>query len=158
MTQGKKLVVFLIVFFLLFFSFVFINKTFSSYRSNVISSGETDIAKWELLVDGDQDNINLVPGGASVSYTLEVTSKSEVSSEYSIIISNLPEGVQIALDDGGYRDPVSGIITFTDCGHFNSTSSSIVNEHRITFKATSSAGNISGRELNIDVRVTQDNI
>lgn len=158
MNKKKKIIVFIIVFFLVFFSCFFINKTFSSYKSNVISSGETDVAKWELLVDSDQSSIDLVPGGASGSYILDVTSKSEVSSSYSIEISNIPEGVQISLDEGTYKDPISGIVTFTDCGHFNSTSSSIVNEHRITFKATSSASVISNRELNIDIIAKQDNI
>ena len=158
MTRKKKLIVFLIVFFLVFLSCVMVNRTFASYRSNIITSGETDAAKWELLVEGDRNSIDLVPGGSSVSYILSVTSKSEVSSTYSIIIDNLPNGVQIALDEGDYVDPVDGIITFTDCGRFNATDSFINNEHRITFRATSSSGNVFNRELNIDIDVKQDNI
>ena len=83
-----------------------VNRTFASYRSNIITSGETDVAKWELLVDGDRNSIDLVPGGSSVSYILSVTSKSEVSSTYSIIIDNLPNGVQIALDEGDYVEHI----------------------------------------------------
>ena len=158
MNREKKIVTFIIIFFVVFFSCFLVNKTFSSYRSNIIGSGETDIAKWELLINGDDNSINLVPGGSAVDYILRVTSKSNVSSNYSIELSDLPSDVKVSLDNGSYETPSNGVIEFSDCGSFTSSVTSVINDHTLSFKAISGASNVSNRELDIDVVAVQDDI
>jgi hypothetical protein len=158
MNREKKIITFIIIFFVVFFSCFLVNKTFSRYRSNVIGSGETDIAKWELLINGDDNSINLVPGGSAVNYILRVTSKSNVSSNYSIELSDLPSDVKVSLDNGAYRVPVNGVITFSNCGNLNATSSSTYNDHTLSFMAINGAGSVTNREVNIDIIAEQDNI
>lgn len=158
MNREKKIITFIIIFFVVFFSCFLVNKTFSSYRSNIIGSGETDIAKWELLINGDDNSINLVPGGSAVDYILKVTSKSNVSSNYSIELSNLPSDVKVSLDNSAYRVPVNGVITFSNCGDLDATSSSAYNNHTLSFMAINGASSVMDREVNIDIIAEQDNI
>lgn len=158
MNREKKIVVFIIVFLLIFSSCLIINKTFSRHRSTIIGSGETDVAKWELLLNGDDQSINLTPGGSSVNYVLRLTSNSNISGSYSIEISNLPNTVRVSVDDGEYIEPVNGIVLFENAGSFNASSSSVVNNHTLSFKAISGASSVSNRELDIDVIAVQDNI
>ena len=136
MSREKKIITFIIIFFVVLFSCFLVNKTFAKHTSTVIGSGETDIAKWELLLDGN----------------------SEVSSKYSIEISNLPDTVRIALDNGEYKVPVNGTILFENSGSFKSSSSSVINNHTLSFKAVSGASSVSNRELDIDIKAVQDNI
>lgn len=158
MSREKKIITFIIIFFVVFFSCFLVNKTFSRYSSQVIGSGETDIAKWELILDGDNNSIDLSPGGSSVNYTLKLTSKSEVSGNYSIKISNLPDTVRISLDSGEYMVPIDGVILFEDSGSFKASSSNIINNHILSFKAVEGASSVSNRELDIDIIAKQDNI
>ena len=158
MNREKKIITFIIIFFIVFSSCFLINKTFSKHSSMVIGSGETDVAKWELLLDSDSGSINLVPGGSSVNYTLRLTSNSEVSSNYSIKISNLPDTVRISLDNGEFIGPTNGEILFENSGSFNSSSSSVINNHTLSFKAIDGASSVSNRELDIDIIAVQDNI
>lgn len=158
MSREKKIITFIIIFLVVLSSCFLINKTFSKNSSMVIGSGENDVAKWELLLDGDAQSISLSPGGSAVNYTLRVTSNSEVSSKYSIEISNLPNTVRVSVDNGEYIEPVNGIILFENSGSFNASTSSIVNNHTLSFKAISGASSVSNRELNIDIIAVQDNI
>lgn len=158
MNREKKIITFIIVFLLILSSCLIINKTFSRHRSTIIGSGETDVAKWELFLNGDSQSINLTPGGSSVDYTLRLTSNSEVSSKYSIEISNLPDTVKIALDNGEFVEPIDGVILFEDSGSFDASSNSVVNNHTLSFKAISGASSVSNRELDIDIIAVQNNI
>ena len=158
MNREKKIITFIIIFFVVLFSCFLVNKTFAKHTSTVIGSGETDIAKWELLLDGSSGSVDLVPGGSAVNYTLRVTSNSEVSSKYSIEISNLPDTVRISLDNGEYKVPLNGTILFENSGSFRSSSSSVINNHTLSFKAINGASSVSNRELDVDIIAIQDNI
>lgn len=158
MNREKKIITFIIVFFVVVSSYFFVTTTFSKARSTVAGSGETDIAKWELLIDDHEESINLLPGGEPIAYTLRLTSNSEVAGDYSIRISNLPDSVRISLDNSSYEVPSNGVIEFEDCGYFESSTTSVINDHTLSFKAISGAGNVSNRELDIDVIAVQDDI
>lgn len=158
MNREKKIITFIIVFFVVLSSYYFVTTTFSKARSTVVGSGETDVAKWELLIDDHEESIDLIPGGDSVTYTLRLTSNSEVAGAYSIRISNLPDSVRVSLDNGSYETPSNGVIEFSDCGSFTSSVTSVINDHTLSFKAISGASNVSNRELNIDVVAVQDDI
>ena len=158
MNREKKIITFIIIFFVVLFSCFLVNKTFSKHTSIVIGSGETDVAKWELILDGDDNSVDLVPGGSPIDYTLRVTSNSEVSSKYSIEISNLPDTVRISLDNGEYKEPLNGTILFENSGSFISSNTSIVNNHTLSFKAISGASSVVNRELEINIIAIQDNI
>lgn len=158
MNREKKIVTFILVFLIVLSSYFFITKAFSRYGTTVVGSGETDIAKWELLIGDNDQSINLLPGGNPIDYTLKLTSNSEVSSCYSIEISNLPNTVRIALDGGNYEEPSNGTIMFEDSGCFRSSTSSIVKNHTLSFKAISGAASVSNREIDIDIVAVQSDI
>jgi hypothetical protein len=158
MNREKKIITFIIIFLLLLSSCFLINKTFSRFGATVVGSGETDVAKWELLVDDNQQSVNLLPGGDSVDYTLRLTSNSEVSSCYSIELSNLPSSVRISLDNGNYITPIDGVVAFENSGCFKSSTSSVIKNHTLSFKAISGAESVSNRKIDVDIIAIQDNI
>ncbi len=159
MKKKKRLIIFTIVFFLVCASYYYINYTLSKYKTNVIHSGETSIAKWEIIIDdGASNNIELLLGGDSVSYTLSITSKSEVAQTYSILFSNLPDHVAIAVDDGEYVTSSGGNISFIDVGEFPANSSNVNHLHTLHFKALSTAEAISNVDINLEVKSTQINM
>lgn len=130
----------------------------SKYQSTITGGHGTRIAKWDvqLNTEGSDNVINLAPGDSTgQSYDLTVTSISEVSVKYSIVISNLPNNVQVALDSGTPQTPNNNVVTFEDCGSFSVGSINTTNHHTLNFSALSQATNVIGSQVNIDVIFTQ---
>lgn len=154
-TKKKRLIVFVSAF-VLVFSIYFIVNSFAKYKSDVVINGETSIAKWELLVnDNGLSDIDLSIGGDATTYTLRITNKSDVASKYSIYFSDLPDNVLIAIDDGEYKTSADGKIEFIDFGQFNLDDENNVHEYTIYFKASSSALEVSDKEIGLDITFTQ---
>lgn len=106
----------------------FVIRTYSKFSSSVDKTGSLSIAKWDVLANIPTEDINLVAGNNIDTYTLTVTSKSEVATNYSIVISNLPIGVQVALDNNNYKNVSSGKVQFNNVGSFNANASNTSKE------------------------------
>ena len=135
-------------------------QTFAIFRKSGSGIGSLDTATWSVSRNQSQsgDSINIYPGGATDSYTLTVQSNSEVDVLYKIIISNLPDDVEVDLDNTGYLPPTaSGSLTIETANTvINYNDATKTKTHTLTFRATSEASFITNQEINIDVEFRQD--
>ena len=132
--------------------------TFALLRSSTSMNGTIDTATWSVTRNQSQsgDSIEIVPGLSTDSYTLTVQSNSEVDVIYSIIISDLPTGVEVDLDNSGnYRTPTSGTLRINSAGTINYNDSVKTKTHTLTFRAANGTTPVSDQEINIDVEFKQ---
>jgi hypothetical protein len=133
-------------------------QTFALLRRANSGAGSIKTSSWSVTRSQSQngDSIDLVAGGATDNYILTVQSSSEVDVIYSIIISNLPSGVEVDLDNSGnYRSPVNGTITIRPAGTINYNDQVKTKNHTLTFRAGSETNPITNREIDIDVEFKQ---
>ena len=134
-------------------------RTFALLRNSTNTNGTLDAADWSVTRNYSQtgDSLEIYPGGSTDSYTLTVTSNSEVDVLYKIIISNLPTGVEVDIDNLGYESPTAGSLTIENANTvINYNDSDKTKTHILRFRATSGAQLVTNQELNIDVEFRQD--
>ena len=156
MKKKAIIVLFLVVILMLTFCSM---DTFAIFRKLGSGTGTLDAATWSVTRSQSQsgDSIDLTAGTTTDDYILTVQSNSEVDVVYSIIISNLPTGVEVDLDNSGnYRTPTSGTITIDQAGEIYYNDAVKTKTHTLTFRATSGATVVSDQSINIDVQFKQD--
>ena len=112
--------------------------TTSKYKSEANASTNAKVAKWDVSITPvtQTNSFNMVAGNSSpVEYTVRVTSNSEVSSIYSIVVSNIPNNVKVSLDGGTEQTPTNNTVTFQNAGTLNVGSTNTYNDHRLLFDA-----------------------
>lgn len=154
----KKKIIFLLLFPVIMLFVFCATKTFAIYRKNASADGDLSAATWSISRSTSQqgDSIDVIPELASDTYNLTVTSSSEVDVTYTIIISNLPSGVEVLLDNDttNVYTPTSGTITI-DAGTINYNDAIKTKNHTLTFRATSNAQYVNSQEIDIDVEFKQ---
>lgn len=134
-------------------AFILIMITFSSsfllakYASLISGMDSKKVAKWSVSCDEcDPEHpkeLNLVTGDDDTfsenyvfpSYTLKVKSISEVSASYKIILRNIPNTMQVQIDDGDYQPVANNIITFENVNYkINMDDNDKERIHTLTFK------------------------
>lgn len=129
------------------------------YKRSTSSSNTIEPAAWSVSLNqtGVSGNMQLTAGDTTgSSYTLRVVSNSEVDTVYDIIVSNIPSGVQVKLDNGTYQQPQSNTVTFTSAGTILYGAQSNENTHTLTFKADSGATLVNNQTVTINVDFKQD--
>jgi len=136
-----------------------IPSSFALFRSKVETTGSVELAKWDvgLSQDGVNDSLTVKADGEDDDvYLLTVRSNSEVDVVYSIELSNLPEGVEVQLDDRDYIPvPASHKITIDDAGTIPYTGSEQSVEHTLRFRALTTAEEVEEQEINVKVVMRQ---
>jgi len=127
--------------------------TYSMYRNRASGTASLQGATWSVSINGNNDDINLIPGYTEQEYTLTVTNSSEVDVVYSIEITNIPSGMMAKLDSGEYQSATNNKITFTNAGTILYGGNPV--NHTITFKAGSDAPEVISQNINIDVEFKQ---
>ena len=138
--------------------FAIIATTFAIYRGDGSATGTINAATWSISrsQSASGDSLSVIPELASDVYNLTVTSSSEVDVVYTIIVSNLPTGVEVALDDGTYQAPTSGTVRISNAQTVINYDDAVkTKNHTLTFRATSSAQVISDQEIDVDVEFRQ---
>jgi hypothetical protein len=136
-----------------------IPSSYAIFKSYAFSSEELSSAEWvvSLEQDGINNDITVLNNSTPVAYTLKVKSLSEVDAIYSVIVSNLPSGVEVAIGDGQFQTPVNNKVTFPDVGIIR-YADSIENKtktHTLYFRAGSGATIVSNRQIDVDVDIKQ---
>lgn len=132
--------------------------TNAQYKSAATGNDEFKTATWDVSLnqDGIDNNVSLISDGTTTqSYTLNVKSLSQVDTEYSIVIDDLPDGVKVSLDDGEYQTPSNGKVTFSNVGIIRGTDDVKEKSYVLTFKAEIGTSDVSDQEVNIDVKFRQ---
>lgn len=131
--------------------------TFAVFRHKKNGDGLLSVATWDVSLNqtGVNGTIAVVQGGQNDSYTLTVTSGAEVDIRYSIILSNLPAGVEVKLDNGSFLTQSNNTISIADAGTILYTDSVKTKTHTLTFKADSNATVVNNQTVNVNVIVKQ---
>ena len=157
----KKYIVFLSMY-ALFFVSCFTLITLAKYTSLLNRNGNVSVAKWDVSIAGD-NNITLptmVIGKSSTyqDYNLTVTSLSEVGINYSVIITNVPEGVQIQVDDGNIYNEDNNKITITNLGSFSASDINTTHTHKLSFIVPIDTDTITNQAIDIDIVFVQNQL
>ena len=152
----KKLLTFFFIYFV-FFTTYFSMITLSKYTGTSTGNGPATIAKWDVSIDtsSSSDTLNVVSGGAIQSYTLKVISKSEVGANYSIILSNVPNEIEVSIDGRTYPVPADNKIVVNNIGSFTANDTTTEHSHTLTFNAPLNSNIPSVNEINVDVEFVQ---
>ena len=144
-----------------FLSFFFIPSSFAINRSTISSSGTLNASLWNVSLNqtGINSILNVVPDSVNGTdiYSLKVYSNSEVDANYSIVVSNLPAGVKVKLDDGTYEPQQDNVstVTFSNAGSILYSDNQKEKTHILTFKAIAGASPSANNNVDIDVIIQQ---
>ncbi len=137
---------------------IVITSAYAAHKNWLQTHGTLALATWNVTLDqtGVNNTLVVVPGTSSATYTLNISSTSEVDVKYSIVISNLPTGVKVALDDGEPQpQDANHKISFTDVGVILYTDNVKTKSRTLTFTATQEATVVNSQPVTIDVIVNQ---
>lgn len=164
--KNKKKIKSFIYIYTLFFILCFSVITMAKYTGVISDGSSIPVAKWEVSLlgtDGEPLPNNktlptIIIGNSSTypDYNLKVTSKSEVGVNYKLVISNVPTGLKVKIDDTREVGPTGSTIK-VDLGHFSATNTEVTRNHKLTFIVPEGADPIDNRELNLDVIFEQVN-
>lgn len=162
--KKDRFVMFLIIYFI-FLTLSFTMFTLSKYVGRVERMGTATIAEWDVDLDttnGNEgvtgDTLSITSGTTSQDYRLNVTNNSEVSVSYSVIITSLPEGVTVAVDDGTpVAQDASHKVQFMNLGTIAADAATKTVTHKLTFAAPLGTAEINNDSINIEVVFVQDN-
>lgn len=147
-----------VLFFIVYFSAI----TIAKYTTVLNSNGNIDVALWDVYVLGN-DNVTLPTitiGDSSTyqDYTFSVTSLSEVGLSYSLILSNVPTGIEVQVDDDEVYSESNSEIIISNLGSFDASDNNSTHNHKLTFIAPLGISTISNETIDLDVIFIQDGI
>lgn len=127
----------------------------AKYKSNINGLNSTRIAKWNVGTDvasNPNNSLSIISENNTPSYILEVNSTSEVASSYYIVLSNVPPGLEVKLDNKqNYQRPINNTIIISDVGSFTASDSITTKRHTLTFNDPLTTSNTGNNEIKIDV-------
>ena len=140
--------------------FILISNSYFSakYKSSVNSSNSVRIAKWSVgsdIEDNLNNNLSIISEYNTPAYVIEVNSRSEVSSVYSIILSDVPDGLQVKLDTKEYKSADNNMIVFDNAGSFDVNDETTSRTHTLTFNDPVGTNNTGDKVIKIDVLFEQ---
>ena len=157
----KKYIVFLSMY-ALFFVSCFTLITLAKYTSLLNRNGNVSVAKWDVSIAGENNKTlpTMTIGNSSTyqDYTLTVTSTSEVGINYSAVITGVPHGVQIQVDDNTIYSETNNTITINNLGSFSSNASNSTHTHKLSFIVTIDTDTITNQALYINIVFVQNQL
>lgn len=146
-----------IIFALVMLSIFLIPTSFAIYKSQVSSLSSIVSAEWSVSLEqnGVDSDLTVIPGISTDTYTLNIKSLSEVDVKYSIVISNLPTGVEVSLNGVDFVPESNGTITFSNAGTILYSPTGGTNSHTLTFRGTNSSSFVNNKRVDINVIAEQ---
>lgn len=153
MKKGMKYIL------LVLFIVVCASSTYAIFRDGLNGTGSMSAAVWDVTLNqnGVDNSLSIIPSPNEVaaSYTVNITSVSEVNVVYYIVVDNLPTGVSVDLDGNGYIPEENHKVVFDDFEPILYSATNKNRTHVLSFKASASAGYVNNSEVNIDVVARQ---
>ena len=141
--------------------FLLISTSYAILKYNVDGSSTLELAEWSVSLDqnGIDNKLTVVPGIADATYTLKVKNLSQVDVKYDVIVSNLPSGIGISIDNDNNDNFVyesNGIVTITNVGTILYNATNKTNVHTLYFKGGANADEyVNSQSVIINVIVKQ---
>ena len=162
MKKKRKLKKKFIVFFFICFAFLssfFIYKSFSKYSTNINKTTTTSVAKWDVSANLPEGSYSIYPNDDK-SFTISVTSNSDVGLTYSIKVSGIPNNSLVSFDDSLYSDLGTSKTFSKDINNKDLTiSANDTNKtktHTLRFITTPETTGFSGSNTSLNKNVTID--
>ncbi len=154
MSKKKSIIVMLMIVIVCLF---IIPTSFSVYKSSRVGYGSGDLAEWNVTLEqnGIVNSLTIIPGMRTDSYTLNVKSLSEVDIKYDVIISNLPSGVNVTIDNKNPDLTSANTLTFNNVGTILYNTNDNRNTHTLVFTATNNATFVNNQNVSINVIAKQ---
>ena len=142
---------------LFIFALFLVRSTFALFRSSLAIEHETDLAEWNVTLeqDGIDNNLSVIPGFESDTFTLNVKSLSEVDIKYTVNVSNLPTGIEASINGVDFYPEVNGIITFPSEFTILYNSLDKINTHTLTFRGTNNSTYVNNQTVSVNVEAVQ---
>ena len=153
MNQKKYRIIILII-----SATLFAYSSYAIYKNSSVTNVVTTAAIWDVTLNSNNNNtLSIVPDpdGSTATYTLNVTSQSEVDIIYNIVIDDIPSGVSVQLDNGNFMQGNNGKVIFGNAGTILYSDSSKTKTHTLTFKAAQGTPYTANEELDINVVTRQ---
>lgn len=127
------------------------------FRRSTNSYATITTADWNVGMTGTSDNsVSIISRERqNDTYTFKVSSNSEVDVTYKLILTNVPDKVQVKLDDGEFKSAESGTITIDPAGTILYSDTDHEVTHTLTFKALSGATAVTDLEIGLEVVISQ---
>ena len=153
----KKFVIFFSIY-LVIIAFNIILLSLAKFTNFFEKNGSLDVAKWDVSVKSDDEILPTMTIGNDSTYqeyNLNVTSKSDVVINYSVVIRDVPTGVNVQVDDSSIYSENNHIITINNLGSFNANDFNNTHNHILKFILPLGIDIIDDATLNLDVVFTQ---
>ena len=152
--MNKKIKTVIILFVLAIF---LIPTSIAIFKRQAFSNSSMKSAAWIVTLEqnGVDNDLTIVPETSNDTYTLKVKSLSEVDVKYSVVLSNLPTGVEASIDGENYPPVSNGTVTFNNAGTILYSSGEKTNTHTITFRGTTGATPINNQVVRVNVVAEQ---
>lgn len=145
----------LILIFIFLLLFTTILNTYCKYQNNMKLNNNIAIAKWEIKPDINNIILNLVSNNTTQDYEINIAYKSEVASNYQIILSNIPKGIKVSLNSSQIFTPDNNNQIIINAGTINPSNSQINITDSLRFISTLEADNLSDYIIGIEVIFNQ---
>lgn len=144
----KKIIILLII------PFCFVTSiTYSLYKNSTSGTASIGAATFSVSMTGNENAVSIIEGNSTFEETVTVRNDSEVDVTYSIIISNLPTGVQVSLDNEEYVTETNNKIIFEDAGTVLYGASPV--SHSLRFNAPLTVDEVSNQSIDVNVEFKQ---
>ncbi len=156
----KRRVTINVILFIVLTIFLVSSYSYAIYTGNGEISGNIISADWNVTLNqtGIDNHLSVLANEGTTTYDLRIVSNSSVDVVYSIVISNLPTGVSVKLDNNAnyIEQSASHEIIIPNAGTINYTGSRVTKTHTLTFKAATGATIVEDQQINIDVIARQN--
>jgi len=131
--------------------------TLGLFKRMIGATGLINAASWNVALNqtGVDNTLQVIPDTLNASYTLNVTSTSEVDVQYTIVVRNIPSGVLVKLDNGSFQTPSNNTVTFNNAGNIYYSDVSKEKTHVLTFKANTGTTAVNNQIVSVDVDFRQ---
>ena len=141
--------------------FLLISASYAIYKYGVNGISSVGLAEWSVSLDqnGIDNNLTVVPGIADATYTLKVKNSSQVDVKYDVVVSNLPAGIGVSIDNDNNENFVyesDGTVTITNVGTILYNAGDETNVHTLYFRGGEDADEfVNSQPVTVNVIVKQ---
>ena len=135
-TKLKNRIFLFLLVYITFLTFCMMANTLSKYVGENKKSGDVTISNWDIELLSVAEDVEIVAGNTTYDYELKISNNSETSLTYDIVITGLPNNVEVALDNATSMQATTGDIVFHDTNNLRLNANDRgLKTHILTFSA-----------------------
>lgn len=153
---SKQFVLFYLMFFA-FFTCSYVVLSFAKYSYTRNDTKTMNVAKFDVsyVQIESSDTINIIADNSLFNYRFKVKNSSEVGIKYSLVVSNIPEGVKVSLDNGTLQTPSNGVVIFENASSIDYVDGGAYRDHTLSFSSIPEVDDSISNLVNLNILVSQ---